>query len=309
MGRTELVFTYWTMIIPTLAWSCEPVRHAQTAVGLMFKSLRKKDSRELFDCAEKRAIAYVNSSIHLTLNGTFPPEVSIVLSTLFWIFELFTGHWQSAAQHLAGGYKMASDPEIVCSSEPRISQFVKRMVSDFPQAINPVAMLEISPQQQREEFQIKRSFAKDILEHALDDIVTLQDQLRGTVSLAHQVQAHKILRSRVRDFSSVIENWPITTVTPQPKVEDKDFVKIEQTIIEHSPFIPILRRFEDFLQSGGESHLAHFAVQIRQALYYFIWLVACEDLEHRQEVFELWILREANARTAGRRPSVSSVAT
>lgn len=309
VGRNELAFTYWTMIIPTLSWSCEPVRQAQTAVGLIFDSLRKKDSREVSDCIEKRAISYVNKSIHLTLNGIFPPEVSIVISTLFWIFELFTGHWQSAVQHLAGGYKMAKDPTIVCSTEPRIPQFVQTMVNDYPEAINPVAMLDASAQQQHEQFRTRKFLAKEIMERALDDIVTLQDQLRGATPIAYQVQANKILRSRVKDFSYTIEHWPITTMGPEPEDQDKDFVKIEQAIVDHSPFIPILRRFDDFLKSGGELHLAQFAVQIRQALYYFIWLATCDELKHRQEIFHLWAVREANVQPSKRQLPVEAVAT
>lgn len=288
MSRFHDDLMYWTVNVPTLSWSYDPVRYAQTAVALLFDSLRRKNGFRESVFAEKKAIFYVNKSIRSTLSGSFPPEVPIVLATLFWLFETLSGHWLSGMQHLAGGYRIAQTSGKICNLEPTIPSYVKSRVDNYPEAINPLAILGLSPYQRMRQFQARKRYAKSIMVIALDEIKHLQQKVRIIPPSLFRCRAKKILQTQDKELNRIIKYWPMRGTILPLKSEDEDFVTSQERINQHSPFAPVLRKFEDTLFDRDQHHLSRFEVAFGSTLHYFTWLAASELLEDRQCMFDLW---------------------
>lgn len=262
MGRSEVGLTYWTVTIPTLAWSYEAVRHSQTAAGIIFDSLHRRDAGSDHSNNEALALTYANKAIRSVIEHPVPPEVAIVISTIFWVFDICTGHWLSAMKHLVAGHRISQTADLSRTSEPLIPLYVKSFIGDLPAAIHPTNIMALPPAEQKEQFKARRAYAKDIMQHAYDR--TKEFQARVSVSpTIHKERALRILGIVETELYHMVQRWPIK-IKSRNRSEHPTITL--QIVMKHSPFVPVLRHFEMFFLDDQEKWLDLFEVQFRPSL-------------------------------------------
>lgn len=301
VGRSDVGSHYFLVTIPTLAWLYEPVRDAQTAMGILFNALQQQGSEAEFRKQDVLAAKWANKAIRKLIREgqTMPPEIPIVVSTIFWLSELCAGRNASSLGHLASGYDIATSLSsgTVKLHDPTIPRYVRNFVGTMPGPVNP-QVSKLSEEEREANFEIRTQYAREIMNDALDKIKFADFLVESTTS-KHKELALKILNDAEQELSTLVRAWPTTKYIGRKKDGPASYMELQDVIALHSPFIRLISHFDDFLADDEEHHLRQFEIDMGPTIDHFIWLAAYQDLELRRQVFKLWSTRK----TAGSLPT------
>lgn len=290
MGRSDVGFHYWTVTVPTLSYSFGPVRYAQTAMSIVMDSLRRGDDEEAFRNRDIVAVKWANKAIRGLVEDNsrdLPPEVPIVVSTLFWLLELCAGRLVSSLEHLTAGHNMAASlaANIAKSNDPMIPQYVKAFISMLPPPVHP-EVIRLSTEERERNFQFMARHAKAIMEDAVERLEFTKLHIES-LATKHKAVGLYIMNKQLRETGVVIQNWPPdkASLTEDGLLEPED---LQKAVEKHSPFVTIFENLKSFFVDDDESHLLKFDIDFKPAVDHFMWLAAHDDIELRRLVMKLW---------------------
>lgn len=281
MIRSHVGVTYWCSCIPRVAWSYEPVFNAVKALCIIIASLKRKDDEDAWIRSKEHALLYANRAIRGLIQGNAPPEVYIILTTIFWHYEGLLGNWKACESHFDHGRSIASQAQKLQMSEPFMAQYVATLSEMLSRQGIRKRTQAMEEEERKQYHRDMRRYAPHFMIHALSSLRKFQ---RTIVAQDGALIGRTFpgVADAERQLCSVIASW-----VSQASTSKSELSTIEQIIKTQSPFIPVLEHLDRFLEDGDDTHLAEFECDFRPTLDQFMWLASVDSLESRQRWIEI----------------------
>lgn len=219
MTRSDVGAYFWTVSIPTVAWSYKPVRNALSATSTIFTSLSRRDSPEDYNKAQRTAVTQFNETVRdLLTEDNMPPEVVILISTIFWILEAAMGNVDNSAMHSASAAKIAGQLNLKTMSDPLVARFVISLMAGLSTTVNPALITNKSSEERQRQAQLRSEYSSRILKHAFSILQSYQ-KIVATRETPNQVKALDLLHGVEVELTWTLERWPDDNVAEHDSQE------------------------------------------------------------------------------------------